>query len=163
MHALNESEVRGSFVNLTQGAVKRMNTPRDLADRPWPDLDYLGWRDPQAPGRGYLVAVREDGLVGIALRASDGSAGRPRKNMCSLCMTVHAGGGVALLVAPRAGKAGQQGHSVGTYICADLQCSLYLRRKLSTGTPIMHETLDLEQRVERLSANLDAFVTRVLG
>lgn len=163
MLPLTEREIRGSFVNLTQGATKRMNVPRDLADRTWKDLDYLGWRDPQAPARGYLVVTHRERVVGIALRASDGAAGRPRKNMCSLCMTVHAGGGVALLVAPRTGRAGQQGHSVGTYICADLQCSLYLRHKLATGTPKMHETLDQDARVARLLANLDAFVGRVLG
>lgn len=161
---MTEADVRASFVNLTQGAVKRMNVPRDLTERPWPDLDFLGWRDPQSPARGHLVVpASDDRLVGVALRASAGSAGRVRKNMCSLCMTVHPGGGVALLVAPRAGKAGQQGHSVGTYICADLQCSLYVRRKLTPGTPMMHETLSLDERIARLSANLDAFVGRVLA
>jgi hypothetical protein len=159
---LTEPQIRASFVNCTKGEAKRLNVPRDLADRPWADLDYLGWRDPQSRNRGHLVAPYDGGLVGLVLRAPDKTPGAARKSMCSLCMTVHSGG-VTLMVAPRPGKAGQQGHSVGTYICADLQCSLYVRHKLTTGTPRMHETLTLEQRVERLTANLETFVARVHG
>jgi hypothetical protein len=80
--------------------------------------------------------------------------------MCSLCITVRSGG-VSLMVAPRAGRAGQQGNSVGTYICSDLACSLYVRGRISTGTPGMHETLSVDQRAERLVANLESFVARV--
>jgi hypothetical protein len=65
------------------------------------------------------------------------------------------------MVAPRAGKAGKQGHTVGTNICADLSCSLYLRGKLQTGTPGVHETLTVDQRVARLVGNLESFIARV--
>ena len=169
MTPLTEPQIRASFVNLTQGEAKRLRIPRDLVERPWDDLEYVGWRDPQSPARGYLVAelVAEPAggvagaLVGVALRAPESSAGHTRKNLCSLCLTLHTGGGVNLMVAPRAGRAGQQGHSVGTYICADLACSLYVRRKRETGTPRMHETLTVEQRIDRLATNLAAFVGRV--
>ena len=161
MSPLTEPQIRASFVNLTKGEAKRLRLPRELAERPWADLDYVGWRDPQAPARGYLVADLADGPVGVALRAPETSAGQARKNLCSLCLTPHTGGGVALMVAPRAGKAGQQGHSVGTYICADLACSLYVRHRRDPGTPRMHETLTVEQKVARLTANLAAFVARV--
>ena len=33
------------------------------------------------------------------------------------------------MVAQRTGKAGQQGNTVGTYVCSDLACSLYMRGK----------------------------------
>lgn len=159
-------QVRASFVNTTKGEAKRINLPRDLADRPWADLDYLGWRDPQAPARGYLVAELDGALRGVALRVPDGGGsgrtGQVRKSMCSLCLTVHTGS-VSLMVAPRAGRSGQQGNSVGTYICTDLACSLYVRGKLRTDTPLAHETLTTEQRVARLVANLDAFLARVLA
>ncbi|MFN8189956.1 MAG: FBP domain-containing protein [Nocardioidaceae bacterium] len=161
MRPLTEPEVRASFVNLTKGEAKRLRLPRDLTDSPWEDLDYVGWRDPQSPGRGYLVAPIGDGHVGVALRApSAGVGGRP--SICSLCLTLRSGG-VSLMVAPRAGKAGQQGHTVGTTICSDLACSLYVRGKLQTGTPGMHETLTVEQRVERLVGNLEVFVARVMS
>ena len=65
------------------------------------------------------------------------------------------------MVAPRAGKSGQRGNSVGTYICSDLACSLYVRGKRDTGTARMHETLSTEQRADRLRENLGAFVVRI--
>ncbi|CAM5597961.1 hypothetical protein SANTM175S_03326 [Streptomyces antimycoticus] len=37
------------------------------------------------------------------------------------------------MVAPKAGKARQQGNSVGDYICSDLACSLYVRGKKDAG------------------------------
>jgi hypothetical protein len=158
---LSEPQIRAAFVNLTKGEAKRLNVPRGLDQRPWEDLDYLGWRDPQSSVRGYLIAPFGDRWVGVALRAPASSAGSARPSMCSLCLTVRSGG-VSLMVAPRAGKAGQQGHSVGTNMCADLSCSLYLRGKLHTGPPGMPETLTLEQRIERLVGNVESFVARVM-
>lgn len=158
MTPLTEPQVRKAFVNVTKGEAGRINIPTDLAGQPWDDLDYLGWRDPKAPLRAYLVTPHADRLCGIALRLSQESRG-PRKTMCSLCLTV---GDVALMVAPRAGRAGQASNSVGTYICADLACSLYLRNRRKAATSVVNETLTPEQKVERLVTNLDAFVSRVL-
>jgi hypothetical protein len=159
MDPLNDAEIRASFVNCSKGEASRLNLPRDLGELDWAELDYLGWRDPQAPARGYLVAEHEGVLRGLVLRAPGVGVGR-RASMCSLCMTVRAGG-VALMVAPRAGKAGQRGHSVGTPMCADLACSLYLRGKRTSSTP-MQETLTTEQRIERLTANVHTFMARAL-
>lgn len=158
MKPLTETDVRSSFVNLTKGATKRLNMPADLAERPWDDLDYLGWQDPKAPQNHYLVTEHDGRLCGVALRASRETRG-PRKTMCALCTTV---GDVALLVASRAGRSGQDGNSVGTYICADLDCSLKARNKRKLDTPVIHETLSVEQKVDRLLGNLDSFVARVL-
>lgn len=162
MTPLTEPQIRRCFVNVTQGAAKRMHVPRDLAARPWDELDYLGWSDPQAPARGQLVAEVDGELRGVALRIPTATTAHARRSLCSLCLTQNSGG-VSLMVAPRAGKAGQQGHSVGTYICTDLACSLYVRRKRDTGAPRMHETLTEEQRVQRLVENLRTFMLRVLG
>ena len=159
MKPLTEIDVRSSFVNLTKGATKRLNLPADLAERPWEELDYLGWQDPKAPQNHYLVTEHDGRLCGVALRASRETRG-PRKTMCALCTTV---GDVALLVANRAGRAGQDGNSVGTYICADLDCSLKARGKRKVAdTVIFQETLSVEQKVDRLVGNLDSFVARVL-
>ena len=120
-------------------------------------LDLLGWRDPKAPARAYLVVVRDDQARGVALRAgTDGR--RARKTMCDLCLTV---GNATLMVAPRAGRPGQRGESVGTYVCADLDCSLFARGRRSSGTIVMEERLSVEERVERLDHNLDVFLARV--
>jgi hypothetical protein len=159
MEPLTEKQIRTSFVNLSKGAAGRVNLPPDLGERPWGDLDYLGWQDPKAPGRNYVVTDRDGRIRGIALRSSDAGVGRRRNSMCDLCMTV---GSVGLMVAPRAGKAGQRGDSVGTYVCAGLDCSLFVRNLRSNGTVIMEERLTVEQKAERLMANLDAFVAKVL-
>jgi hypothetical protein len=161
MTPLTEQEIRAAFVNCTKGEAKRLNVPRDLADRPWADLDFLGWRDPQAPDRAYLVTVVGDRPRALALRCPTPGAGTMRRSMCSICLTAPAGG-VALMVARRAGKAGQQGNTVGTYLCADLACSLYLRGKKDAGAGArLHESITLEEKIQRTVANLDAFVARV--
>ena len=161
VEALSEQEIRAAFVNCSKGEAKRLHVPRDLGGQPWEDLDFLGWRDPQAPDRGYLVADLGDGPVGITLRCPAPVPGQKRSNLCSVCLTSHVGG-VTLMVAPRTGRAGQQGNSVGAYICSDLACSLYTRGKKFTATSTrLQERLTLEEKIERNVANLTAFLTKV--
>jgi hypothetical protein len=160
VEALTEQQIRTSFVNCTKGEATRMNIPHELAERSWDDLDYLGWRDPKSPSRGYLVAPMADGLTGVLLRAPEAAVGVKRQKMCSLCLTPRSGG-VSLMVAPRAGRSGQRGNTVGTYICAELNCSLYVRGRLQAGGPVIQETLTTEERIARLVANLNTFVARV--
>ncbi|MGW2520905.1 FBP domain-containing protein [Streptomyces sp. NPDC001617] len=173
MEPLTEQEIRAAFVNCTKGEAKRLHIPRDLADRPWEDLDCLGWRDPQAPDRAYLV-VELDGLPrAVQLRSSPAGSWQTRRSMCSMCLTTlpHSRlrssggtpiGGVCLMVAPKAGKAGQQGNSVGAYMCSDLACSLYVRGKKDAGVGgRLHETITLEEKIRRTVANLAAFVAKV--
>ncbi|WP_406213698.1 FBP domain-containing protein [Streptomyces canus] len=163
MEPLTEQEIRAAFVNCTKGEAKRLSVPRDLAERPWEDLDYLGWRDPQAPDRAYLVAVLDGRPTALALRGSAAGSWQTRRSMCSLCLTTHSGG-VSLMVARRAGKAGQQGNSVGAYMCDDLACSLYLRGKKDVGAGArLHETLTLDEKIRRTVTNLAAFVAKVTG
>jgi hypothetical protein len=161
---LTEPEIRAAFVNCTKGEAKRMNGPRDLAGLPWDDLDFLGWRDPQSPERAYLVAPLDGGLTGLALRCPGPNPLQKRSNICSFCLTSHTGG-VTLMVAPRTGKAGQRGNSVGTYLCTDLACSLYLRGlKPAVGLGgRFKERLTLEEKVDRTMANLAAFAAKVTG
>ena len=164
MKPLNETDIRDSFVNCSKGEARRLSIPRPLADVPWSDLDFLGWRDPGAPDRAYLVAERGEQLVGVSLRTSTG----PRKslirsNICSVCLTAHAGSGVGLLVARKAGPAGRDGNTVGAYICADLACSLYMRGKKPTQlAQRLEETLTLDEQITRTLTNLDAFLDQIL-
>jgi len=160
---LTEPQIRSSFVNCSKGEAKRLNIPRSLSEQPWEQLDFLGWRDPQSRVRGYVVAEVDGAPYGIVLRTTDGSAGVPRKNLCTWCLTPHGAGGVVLMVAPRAGKAGQNGDSVGTYLCADLQCSLYVRGKKVSDQGRLPESLPEEQQIARLTDNLAAFLRRVRG
>lgn len=165
MEPLDEQRIRASFVNCSKGEAKRLNLPRDLADLPWDDLDFLGWRDPGAPDRAYLVvpAAEGTGPVGVVLRiAASARRNLLRSSLCSVCLTGHSAGGVDLLAAPLAGPAGRRGDTVAVYMCADLACSLYVRRK-KTGATVkrMEETLTVEEQAERTRRNLAGFLTKV--
>ncbi|MFI8184276.1 FBP domain-containing protein [Actinacidiphila glaucinigra] len=161
MKPLTEPEIRAAFVNCSKGEAKRLHVPRDLSEQPWDDLDFLGWRDPQAPDRSYLVAELDGRAVALALRSSSAAAWQARLSMCSMCLTTHSGG-VSLMVAAKTGKAGQQGNTVGAYMCSDLACPLYVRGKKDAGIGArLHETLTLEEKIQRTVANLAAFIAKV--
>ncbi len=164
MDPLGETLIRASFVNCSKGEAKRVSLPRDLAELPWGDLDFLGWRDPGAPDRAYLVTGGER-PVGVVLKVAPGARRNlMRSSLCGLCLTGHSGGGVDLLAAPLAGPAGRQGNTVGLYMCADLACSLYVRGKKKTALARrMEETLTLEEQIARTLANLDGFLAKVTG
>lgn len=161
MEPLSVEEIRRSFVNSTKSLVKAMTLPPRFTELPWESLDYLGWRDPKAPNRGYLVVRRDGGVTGIAVNTQ--ATGKPRRGtgLCDLCNTAHHVTDVALFAARRAGTAGREGNTVGTYICADLACSLYVRGLREVDVP-QGETAVPEVRAERLATRLETFVNRVL-
>ena len=160
MRPLTASEIRDSMVNATDAEIARMPMP-GLHEMVWEEREYLGWRDPSSAHRGYLVHWRGDRPVGLVLRAAS-SPLKAGAAICSLCSTGQPGGQVTLFSAPRAGEAGRRGDSVGTYICADLSCSLLIRI-----APRYYEQLGrpgevLARKSHRLETRLDAFVSRVL-
>ncbi|WAL99061.1 FBP domain-containing protein [Streptomyces sp. Je 1-369] len=165
MQPVGENEIRASFVNCSKGEARRLTLPTGFPDTPWSDLDFLGWRDPKAPDRGYVVTWRDGKPVGFALRASTGTRKSLLKSsICSVCVTPQSGSGIALLVAPKAGAAGRQGNSVGMYICADLACSLYVRGKKHTVlTRRLEESLTPEEQNARTLRNLDGFLDQIIG
>jgi hypothetical protein len=163
MERLTEHEVRASFVNATKGEIARMNLPPDLDQQPWAELDLLAWVDPKAPRSGYLVVPASDGApVGVQLKRA-ASGGTRRARMCSLCATTHSGQGVGLMVAPRAGRSGRAGNTVGLEMCSSLACSAYARGVMAPpSATAVHETLTVEERRLRLRRNVLAFLERVL-
>ncbi|MEU6755531.1 FBP domain-containing protein [Streptomyces sp. NPDC046685] len=164
MEPLNEKQIRASFVNCTKGEAARLRLPLDFAELPWDDLDFLGWVDPAAPRRAHLVLPRAQGPLGISLRVPSVSRSSALKSsLCQICLTGHASSGVTLLAAPLAGARGRDGNTVGTYICADLACPLYVRgkRQPKLRTTRYEESLTLDERLARMSENLDAFAARV--
>ncbi|MER7194610.1 FBP domain-containing protein [Streptomyces flaveolus] len=162
MKTLTERDIRDSFVNCSKGEAKRLAVPRDLDERPWEDLDFLGWRDPGAPDRSYLVTEHRGRLVGVALRFQQAQRGFFHRSMCSLCLTTHPRGGVSLMTARKAGPAGREGNSVGLYMCTDLACSLYLRgKKLPETGARFEESLTLEEQIARTTGNLSAFLAKI--
>jgi len=163
MKAVSEQDIRASFVNCSRGEAKRLALPRGLAEQPWDDLDFLGWRDPGAPDRGYLVTERGGEVVAVTLRLS-AQHGRRHRGMCSLCLTTHPGSGVSLMTARRAGQAGRDSNSVGVYMCTDLACSLYVRgKKIPDLGGRLEESLTVEEQIDRTRAKLSAFLDKVLA
>lgn len=162
MEPLDVTDLRALFVNTTKGAASRIPLP-DVTATVWEDLDFLGWHDPRNPGAAYIVVPHDSRPRGISLRLAHRTGASNRQSMCSLCHTVHSSSGVALMVAPRAGRAGRDGNTVGTYLCTDLACSLYARGRKRPERVQPHETVAPENKVARLQLNLDAFVRRVLA
>ena len=107
-----------------------------------------------APLRGYLVAERGGGPVGVAVRAADTRMSGRTTAMCLLCHTAQAGSDVSLFTARRAGEAGRGGNTVGTYMCADLGCAIRARTEIppwlrarDPDEVAAERTAELEQRV----------------
>ncbi len=161
MEPLSADDIRRSFVNSTKSQVKAIALPSKFTELPWESLDFLGWRDGKAPNRGYLVVPRDDGVTGIAVSTQTSGAARRFAGLCDLCNTTHHVSDVALFAARRAGTAGREGNTVGTYICADLACSLYIRGLKELDVP-QGETAAPEVRADRLATRLESFVQRVL-
>jgi len=157
---LTETDIRSSFVNATQGEVARMPLP-GLHEAMWDQREYLGWRDPGAPLRGYLVHWDGDVPVGIVLRASEVALAHGITAMCSLCRTPQPSGQVTLFSAPRAGQAGRDGNTVGTYICDDLACSHIIRMLPHSRPPHADPAEIVEQRATALLERVSAFTSGV--
>jgi len=134
VHALTEQQVRRSFLNCSQGEAKGLTLPRDFADLDWASLELLGWRDPKAPLRGYLVVETHDDEairpLGIAVRAAESRMSVRTAAMCLLGQTTQSGDAVSLFTARRTGAAGRNGNTVGTYMCADLACARRVREEV---------------------------------
>jgi hypothetical protein len=151
---LTEQQVRRSFLNCSRGEASGLTLPRGFAALEWADLEVLGWRDAKAPLRGYLVVSQDARPVGIALRAADTTMSSRTPAMCLLCQTAQSGDAVSLFTARRAGEAGRNGNTVGTYMCADLGCSQRVRteippwlRERDPAGVVEERTADLRDRV----------------
>ncbi len=161
MKQLNPQQIRESFVNASQGEIERIPLP-GLHETIWADREYLGWRDPQAHQRGYLVHWSGDVTIGIVLRASEFSLRPGISAMCSLCRITQPSDQVTLFSAPRAGQAGRDGNTIGSYICDDLGCS-HMIRVLPPPHPMQiprHELL--AQRSESLTARVRSFTADIM-
>lgn len=159
MVPLTENQIRSSFVNASQRERKEATLP-DLAQLRFDDLDYLGWRDRKQPALGYVVAIIDGEPVGVLLRLADGRVrSRPQ---CSWCEDVHLPNDVVFFVAKRAGKAGRNGNTLGTLVCADFQCSANVRKRPPTAYVGFDVEAARQQRIDALREHVDAFVRRVM-
>jgi hypothetical protein len=162
--ALTEAAIRRSLVNCSRSETAAMTLPRDLDAFDWATAEVLGWRDPKAELRGYLVHEHDGRPVGLALRAADTKMSSRRSAMCLLCHSVQSAAAISLFTARRVGEAGRNGNTVGTYICADLDCA---HRVLDVPPSALHldeelQALAVEERVAGLRQRLQAFTADVL-
>ena len=164
MLALTEAAIRRSLVNCSRSEAAALTPPRDLEDFDWSSVDVLGWRDPKAELRGYLVHEHADGVVGVALRAADTKMSSRRSAMCLLCRTVQSADAISLFTARRVGEAGRNGNTVGTYICADLGCADRVQAVPQSAQHLDRElqALAVAERAEGLRQRLQAFTADVL-
>ncbi|MFE6159639.1 FBP domain-containing protein [Streptomyces sp. NPDC056486] len=162
MKELTDPQIRASFVNCTKGEASRLAVPRDLSELPWEDLDFLGWRDPGAPQRSYIVAEHEGRLVGFSLRLAPRTGNSYHRAMCSICLTTHPASGVTLMTARKARETGNSDDTVGEYICSNLACSLYVRgKKRAQPGGRLKESLTEEEKVERMKTKLADFLNKL--
>jgi hypothetical protein len=158
---LTETDIRASFVNATGGEIGRIPMP-GLHEVLWDDREFLGWRDPQSRLRGYLVHWSGDTPVGIVLRASEVALTRGISAMCALCRTPQPSHQVTMFSAPRAGQAGRDGNTIGTYICDDLACSLIIRIT-PAAHPLHPDPADVvAARAEGLLERVRAFTADIM-
>ena len=160
---MTEREIRRSFVNCSRGESEGMHLPAGFAGLDWPGLAVLGWRDPKAPLRGYLVLERDGGPLGISLRAADTRMSGRVPAMCLLCQTALPGDAISLFTARRAGEAGRNGNTVGTYMCADLGCSVRARTEIPPWLRDRDADVVGEERTAELRQRVHAFADAVLG
>ncbi|WP_257153934.1 FBP domain-containing protein [Streptomyces lunaelactis] len=158
---MTQDEIRRSLVNMSRSRSKALTIPV-LDEVEWDDLDFFSWADGRDLSRAYLVVQRADQLVGVELRATRRTTDFRRKSICGLCFTTHPVGGTALFSSLKGGKEGRLGNSVGLYMCRNLACSLYARRKIAAPMGQMDETLDLDDRIGRIRKNLAGFLAKVL-
>ena len=81
--------------------------------------------------------------------------------VCMLCRTGRTASEISLFTARRAGPAGRNGDTVGTYICADLACSAHVRVTKATATLTPDPGLSVEQRIANLITRTGGFLTEV--
>jgi hypothetical protein len=156
MKPLTETDIRESFVNAQPGDLDRLPIP-GLHEMLWDEREFLGWRDPQAHQRGYIVHWMDDRPVGLVVRSSSSSLRPGIAAMCSLCHSPQPATQVRLFTAPKAGEAGLNGNTLGTYICEDLACSLLIRvapPHLNPPEQIARRSAGLAERVQGFTANV---------
>ena len=163
MKELTDDDIRPSFVNCSRSEAQAMTVPRDLAVVPWEDREFLGWRDPRAPLRGYVVLERDGGVLGIALRAADSRMSSGTAAMCLLCQTAQPGDAISLFTARRTGESGRNGNTVGTYICADLGCARRARTEIPQWLRERDPDEVAEERTAELHRRVHGFLDSVLG
>ena len=160
MQPLTSNDILRSFVNATKGEASRVPMP-GLHDVLWEQREYLGWRDQKSPQLGYLVHWVDDRPLGLVLKASETALRPGIAAMCSWCRITRRSDEISLFSAPRAGQAGRDGNTIGTYVCDDLACS-HMIRTLPPASPMQDPEQLLVARIDGLVSRVRAFTADVM-
>lgn len=163
MEVPSQQEVRRAFINSSRSRAAAATFPPVWPPLRAEELEMVGWADPKAPLRAYLVVgpevLDQDGPLALELRLPSEAPRGSRATMCDLCRTQDAPDGSRLVVAARAGAPGRAGNTVGLYLCSDFGCSLRARQPWKPHQKPLPEAED--PRVPELVERLRAFVDRV--
>lgn len=160
MKALTEDDARAALGNATDLERRQMSVPTAFLLYDWDHSDFVAWRDPKIPERGYILVQRDDAPVGIIVRAAAASGTRGHAGICNLCHALQPGEQVTMFSARRGGAAGARGDSIGTYICADLTCHDNVRLAGILGPGEVRG--DVDHRIDGTRERTENFVHRVL-
>lgn len=160
MIPLTASTVTASFANASRKVVSDVTLPPGFDTIDWDRVDYLGWIDPKMKRRAYVVVPVDGEPVGVVLRQADASPGR--RAQCSWCRDVKLPNEVLLYSAQRAGAAGRNGNTIATWICAEFQCSVNVRKLPSMAYIGFDVAAARQERIEMLQARSAGFVAEVL-
>ena len=157
MRPITPDMISRSMVNMTEGDLRLMTLP-GLHETVWDEREFLGWRDVHHSTKGYLVFWAGDELLGLMVRAAQSPMPAGQSAICALCHTQQPAPQVSLFTAPKTGDEGSRGNTVGTYLCADLACSLLIRIQPaeSENLPrpeklVTKKSLGLRDRLENFS------------
>ena len=147
---------------MTEAQLESMTFP-GLHETLWAEREFLGWRDASHPTRGYLVFWVGETLRGLMVRAAESPMPAGRSAVCVLCHTQQPAPQVSLFVSPKAGAEGFRGNTVGTYLCADLNCSTIIRMIPEVPGVTPSKTDSVASRGSGLLQRLEGFSRRVLS
>lgn len=156
---------RQQFTTLLKAQRVRPRLVRELRFAPeaiddWSDRELLAITT-RSPAEGVLlVQTSELYLVPYELttKIADKATGRSKAIICDFCYTWQRGGNAGRITFQRA----RDGHSFTFLCCADLDCSLHVRGRTAAAAlsrAQLHEDLEPEQRVARLTKKLQAVLT----
>lgn len=161
MEKISVQQIRSSFINATRSEAAKLNVPPNFDTLTWDNLDFLGWRDPKMPLRGYVVVPSALGLAGVLLRAPEGGVKKNRTVLCEICRDVFSKEDVLLWVAKRAGRPGRNGNTVGTLICADFICSANVRKEPPANEINPDPSAVVRRQIDQMRMRMDKFLGRI--
>jgi hypothetical protein len=161
MLPLTRTAITAAIGNASRKVVADMTFPPDLDAITWTDLDYVGWLDPKLKRRAYVVAPIDGKPVGVVLKKADASS--RHRAQCSWCRDVNLPNDVVFFSAQRAGAAGRNGDTIGTWVCAEFQCSANVRKLPSMAYIGFDVEAARQARIRMLRARSAGFIAEVLA